>query len=170
MKIKIKILLVAFILCFNLVDGQEKSKKELKEEKKLNKQKEVDTLVESKVFNFEASFVQPLGRGQLNIQGQGYEVKYSRDQIESFLPYFGRAFNIGYGGDSGLNFKGSPEEFTIEKKKKHYLIKTTIKAKNDTFLFSLYVYFDGNASLTVNSNQRQSISYTGIITENKKKE
>lgn len=169
MRIKINLIVIAVLFCFNLVIGQEKSKKELKAEQKLNKQKEIETLVQSKAFIFEANFVQPLGGKQTNIQGEGYEVKYSPEEIVSFLPYFGRAFNIGYGGDSGLNFTGKPEEYTIEKNKKYVLIKTSTKGENDTFLYSLYAYFDGNASLTVNSNQRQTISYTGSIVENKKK-
>ncbi|MBK0370036.1 DUF4251 domain-containing protein [Flavobacterium agrisoli] len=159
-----------FFLCVQMNMAQEKSKKEIKAEKELQKQKEIETLVQSKTFEFDANFVQPLGRRDLNIQGEQYVVEYKPAEIKSYLPYFGRGYNVGYGGDTGLKFTGKPENFTIEKKKKYYLIKTTVKGENDVFNLSLSVYFQGSATLTVTSNQRDAISYTGTIEVLKTKE
>lgn len=170
MKNSISLMMLFFsFLCFSFVNAQEKSKKELKAEQKLKKQQEIETLINSKTFQFEANFVQPQGTREINIQGERYDVNYSPDEIESYLPYFGRAFNISYGGDSGLKFKGKPRDYKIEKKKKFYLITTTVKGENDVFVLSLSVYFEGNATLNVNSNQRNSISYTGTIEKVKEK-
>ena len=150
--------------------GQEKSKKQLKAEQELKKQEEITALVDSKSFEFSANYAQPLGVRDLNIQGQQYGVVFKPDEINSYLPYFGRAYNISYGGDDGLKFKGAPLDYKMEKKKKFYLITTTVKGTNDTFNLMVSVYFQGNATLNITSNQRNPITFTGTIAEIKNKQ
>jgi hypothetical protein len=85
------------------------------------------------------------------------------------MPFFGRAFSgVGYSSDAGLNFEGKPEEFSIEKGKKNYQIRVVVKGNNDTYRLTLSVYFEGGATLYINSNNRSSISYSGTISEIKK--
>ena len=84
--------------------------------------------------------------------------------IESYMPFFGRAYSgVGYGNDTGLNFEGRPKEFTIIKGKKNYQIKAVVKTGNDTFTLYLSVGFEGDASLSVISNNRSTISYSGEV-------
>lgn len=143
--------------------AQEKSKKQLKEEVKIEKEKQIALLVNSKEFIFEVKRVLPQSGRAIEVSGEGYTVEYRPDTINSDLPFFGRGFNIGYGGDNGLKFKGKPEKFNIEKTKKAYIIKTEVKSERDYFSFLLSVNFDGSAYLSVNSNSRSSISYNGNI-------
>jgi hypothetical protein len=83
------------------------------------------------------------------------------------MPFFGRAYaGAGYGGDGGLKFKEKPGTFTIEKNKKEYTVTAVVKGDNDTYKISLSVGFEGNARLTINSNNRSSISYNGNISKN----
>ena len=53
--------------------------------------------------------------------------------------------------------------FNIEKTKKSYQIKAEVKGKNDTYSMMLTVYFDGNAYMSINSNNRSSVSFDGEI-------
>ena len=99
-----------------------------------------------------------------------YNVDFHPEWIKSDLPFFGRGFSgIGYGGnDAGIKFEGKPTVYTVEKKKKNYAITAAIRGERDSYSMMLTVYFDGSATLFVNSNNRSSISYDGDIKEFKK--
>lgn len=157
--------LLLFVTFFELttVVGQEKNKKQIREEKKVELQKQISLLVESKEFVFNVQRVIPQGARTFN-PTSAYNVEFHSDSINSYLPYIGRGFSgIGYGGDEGMIFAGRPRVYTLEKTKKAYQIKAEVKGKNDTFSMVLSVFFEGNAYLTINSNNRSPISYDGEI-------
>jgi hypothetical protein len=153
------------LISFFSFDGfaQEKTKKEIKQERKLQKQKETETLIESKNFVFDAEKVMPQGGGLRILDYNTYSVKFNTQNTVGDLPFFGRAFNIAYGGDGGIKFEGKPENIKIEKKKKSYIIKATVKGKEDTYDLMFSVFYDGKTTLSINSNKRASISYDGKI-------
>jgi hypothetical protein len=164
MKTKLLILLVLSSFLSLPVLAQEKSKKELKAERQLQKQKEIEALIDSKNFVFEAQKVLPQGGRLLNLDYNTYFLKFNETNTTCDLPFFGRGYNIPYGGgDGGVKFEGVPENIQIEKKKKSYNIKATVKGKDDVYNLFLSVFFDGGATLSVNSNNRASISYDGEI-------
>ncbi|MHC1777942.1 MAG: DUF4251 domain-containing protein [Lentimicrobium sp.] len=164
MTLKISILMVFFFLLTCPGFAQEKSKKQLKEEQRAELKKQTEALVKSQVFVFKGRMAYPQGGRSVDLTTNTNYVKFSPDLIESYLPFFGKAYSgVGYGGDSGLKFEGKPEEFTIETGKKNYIIKAEVKGENDVFRLTLNVGFEGGASLTVISNNRSSISYSGDI-------
>jgi len=160
----VAILTITFAF-FAIVNGlaQEKSKKQLKEEAKLEKQKQTDLLVDSKEFVFVARTVMPQGWRTIHLT-TNYTLEFRPDLIKCDLPYFGRAYGgVGYGGDSGIKFEGKPMDLKIEKKKKSHDIKVNVKGKNDSYSLMLSVYFDGTAYLSISSNNRSTISFNGDI-------
>jgi Domain of unknown function (DUF4251) len=160
------ILLVSFS-CFS----QESTKKQIKEAQKIEKQKQIEALVNSKQFVFTARNASPQGHKMIDLTTNPNYVEFQPDFIKSQMPFFGTAFSgVGYRSDAGLNFEGKPEEFTIEKGKKYYQIKVVVKGGNDSYRLTLSVYFEGGATLYINSNNRSSISYSGTITAIKKEE
>jgi hypothetical protein len=169
MKSKISFLLVVMSLILTSAFSQEKSKKEIKEEQKLEKQKKVEVLVNSKEFVFVARFANPVGGRQVDLTTNSNYVKFYPDLLDGTMPFFGRAYSgIGYGGDSGIKFKDKPETFTVEKKKKNFQIDAKVKGENDTYRLSLSVTFEGSASLSIISNNRGTISYQGEIRADEK--
>jgi hypothetical protein len=157
---------IALILTFSIATGfaQEKSKKELKEEKKLEKQKQVDDLMTAKAFEFVGRTALPTGYKSVNLTTTTNYVRFQPELIDSYMPFYGRAYSgVGYGSDEGLKFKGKPEEFTITKGKKNYQVSATVKGEKDTFRLTLSVGFEGSTSLTITSNNRSAISYSGEI-------
>lgn len=163
MKTKLSILLV--LLCFlnSPVFAQEKSKKELKAEKEQQQQKEIEALINSKSFVFEAQKVNPQGGRVIILDYNTYFLKFDTEKTTSDLPFFGRAFNVAYGGDGGIKFEGVPENIKIEKKKKSYILKATVKGKDDVYNLTFSIFLNGGATLFVNSNNKASISYDGEI-------
>ena len=170
---RVAILLMLFSI-FSL-DGfaQEKTKKELKQERELQKQKEIQALIDAKNFVFDAEKVYPQGTRMIILDYNTYTLKFNSDNVVCDLPFFGRAFNVGYGSDGGIKFEGKPENIKVEKKSKKHLIKATVSGKNDVYDLLFTIFYDGGTTVNINSNNRASISYDGRIrapkeTENKK--
>ena len=111
----------------------------------------------------------PTGYRSVDLTTNSNYVKFSPDHIESYMPFFGKAYSgIGYSGDQGLKFEGKPGIFTISKGKKNYLVEAEVKGPNDLYRLSLSVYYDGSASLSITSNNRGFISYSGDISAQEK--
>jgi hypothetical protein len=164
---KLKISLLSVLLSFILTSAisQEKSKKEIKEEQKLEKQKQIEAMVNSKIFVFVARFAQPSGGKQVNLTSNPNYIKFNPELLDGEMPFFGTAYSgIGYGGDSGIKFRDKPEIFTVEKTKKNFHIDAKVKGENDVYRLSMSVSFEGNTSLSIISNNRATISYQGEIT------
>ncbi|WP_428228583.1 DUF4251 domain-containing protein [Flavobacterium sp.] len=162
---KTKLSLLLMLMCFLSfpVLAQQKTKKELKAESDLQKQKEIEALIEAKNFVFEAQKVNPMGGRFIILDYNTYFLNFNTEKTTCDLPFFGRAFNVAYGGDGGIKFEGIPEKIKVEKKKKSYTIRTSVRGKDDVYDLMFSIFFDGGATLSVNSNNRASISYTGEI-------
>jgi hypothetical protein len=144
---------------------------ESKQERQRLKKEQTDMLVNSREFVFNAKRAFPSRGSSIDLTTNPGYVKFSPDFIDSSMPFFGRAYSgVGYGGDAGLRFNGKPETFTIEKKKKNYQILVNVKGDRDSYKLFLTVMPDGNGSLTISSNNRESITYQGEIVTPKKKE
>jgi hypothetical protein len=170
---KTKITILVILLSFFTATGfaQVKTKKELRESRRIEKEKQIEKLVHSKEFVFVGRTALPLGFRAIDLTTNSNYVLFQSDSIKSEMPFFGRGYSgIGYGKDAGLKFEGKAEGFTIEKKKKVYEIKATVKGESDTYRLMLSVFFEGNATLSIISNNRSSISYNGDISAPKKKQ
>ena len=101
-------------------------------------------------------------RGSSKSVSYGYCVEVRNDSLISYLPYFGRAYNVPYGGGKGLNFSeriGRYNEFVEENGKRH--IEIDLKNEEDTYLYTIDVFENGRSSIDVQSRQRERISYSG---------
>ncbi|MDA6072721.1 DUF4251 domain-containing protein [Flavobacterium sp. AC] len=163
MKTKLSLLLVLVCLLAAPVYAQQKTKKELKAESDLKKQSEIEALIDAKNFVFEAQKVNPQGGRLIILNNNSYFLNFNTEKTTCDLPFFGRAFNVPYGGDGGIKFEGVPENIKVEKKKKNYTLRATVKGKDDVYDLIFSIFFDGGATLSVNSNNRASISYDGEI-------
>ncbi|MBR2776450.1 MAG: DUF4251 domain-containing protein [Prevotella sp.] len=92
----------------------------------------------------------------------GYSVEVRNDSLFSYLPYFGRAYQVPYGGGKGLNFSeriGSYHESQLNNGKRH--IEIQVKNEEDTYLYTLDIFDNGSSQIDVQSRQREQISYSG---------
>ena len=93
-----------------------------------------------------------------------YSLKITKDTIESYLPYFGRAYTAPiFPDDSGIKFVSTDFTYKVNKKKDMWNI--TIETKDTKQKTKLYLNIGsgGYASLSVQDNSRQSISFYGLI-------
>ncbi len=128
-------------------------------------EEEIANLVEQRQFNIESTWATPLGGLRINLIGNPNYVKFNKDSVDLFLPYFGfRQMGGGYGSESGIKYKGRLKELKIDKPKENkYQIKFQGAHLNESFDFIISVYSNGNTNISVNSSQRNTISYQGEL-------
>lgn len=121
------------------------------------------TILSNKNFIFRAQSAWPL-QGTVVQLTAGYDMKVIQDSINTYLPYFGRAFSAGYGGDGGINFTTRKFDYKVKEKQKGGW-DVTIKPIDvrDIMELTYSVSSNGYATLQVISNNRQAISYYGVI-------
>ena len=103
-------------------------------------------------------------RGSSRHVSFGYSVEVRNDTLISYLPYFGRAYNVPYGGGKGLNFTapiGSYQEFMKRNGQRH--IEIGVSNEEDTYFYTIEVFDNGNSTVDVRARQRERISYSGHI-------
>ena len=103
-------------------------------------------------------------RGSSRHVSYGYSVEVRNDTLFSYLPYFGRAYNVPYGGGKGLNFTApiaSYQEFLKRNGLRH--IEIGVTNDEDTYLYTIEVFDNGNSSVDVHARQRERISYSGNL-------
>ena len=147
-------------------------------------QEEVTKLLAQKKFTFVAERANPLdgtvnniissmpgavGTRILNLDS-GYEMVVNEDNIVVNLPYFGRSYNPQYGSrNTGFDFTSKDFVYSSEEGRKNTKELTfNIKDQSNFKEFYLVVQPNGKATLSINSNDRQPISYFGYIKANEK--
>lgn len=102
--------------------------------------------------------------------GYGFDLK--PNEMSSTLPYFGRLFNpSSYGNNDRSGFTFTSTNISIMKtqgNKGKRIYKITVDDQYNKPTYVLEIYKNGSAFLSINSNDRQPISYDGYITESKK--
>ena len=155
------ILLVLLAFCIQAAFAQ-KSKKE----KDSAKTQLTRGLVEAKRFVFQAQFVSPMRGGRRHLT-PGYTLLLSNDSLISDLPYFGRAYQAGYGSnDGGIKFTSTKFETAVKDRKKDgWDINIKPEDVTNIEILILTVHGSGTANLQVKTRDRQPISYDGYIEE-----
>lgn len=103
-------------------------------------------------------------RGSSRHVTYGYSVEVRNDTLISYLPYFGRAYNVPYGGGKGLNFTAPIsiyQEFMKRNGQRH--IEIGVTNDEDTYFYTIEVFNNGNSSIEVRARQRERISYSGNV-------
>lgn len=102
----------------------------------------------------------------------GYTLELNKDTLKIHLPYFGRAYTAHYGtADTG--FKWESKDIILHKsegKKKSsiYTIKVTDKPNIQRII--LEIFPNGRANLSIQSTDKQPISYDGYLMQLEKQE
>lgn len=134
-KKQIFMLLLALLVGIPTLSAQQ-SKKEKKEQKK----EAVMKLIESENYKIDVNTAMPM-RGRSIPLTSSYSLTIRNDSVISYLPYYGRAYSIPYGGGDGLNFKAILKEYNVEMDKKgmplssssHVILKTDMNSEPKYF-------------------------------------
>ena len=127
----------------------------------------VKSMIESKNFVFVAQSVMPMS-GPVRQLTSEYDMKVTNNTLDTYLPYFGRAYQAPLDPTKGgIEFKSKDFTFDTKTKKKGWDIVIHPKDNRDVRELYLSVSRDGYATLEVTSNDRQAIRYTGYVGEAK---
>ena len=169
---KLKSLFITLFVLFMVYSSEAQSRREIRRAEREKRRTEMilktDSLIDNMQFTFVARQALPQKGRNVSLTTGHYSLKFFPDSINSSLPFYGRAYNVSYGGDRGLFFSGNPDKYEVEKLKrdKGYLIKTTVKGDRDEYRLTLTVNYGGTANLTITSNNRASMSFFGDIQKN----
>lgn len=135
-----------------------------KKEKKLQKEKAMYELLDSGRFRFIPSSARS-SLGNFDNLGTYYELVLDSLHLKAYLPYYGRAYSVPYGGSEGVKFDQTVDEINKDwnKKKQMFTFKAEVADKNDSYLFYLTTGLSGYADLKITFRNRQPISYYGTI-------
>ena len=162
-----KLLLICLaVLCAGSQVLYAQSKKE-KAEKKAGAVKE---LINSRHYTVDVLRAYPMGGESVNLTSP-YSLEIRGDSLISYLPYFGRAYSIPYGGGKGLIFDAPITNYRcVINTKKTALITFESRNDEDVYQFQVDIIPSGSATIDVVPTKRQSISYQGDLNLLPKKE
>lgn len=123
-------------------------------------------LVNSREFEIENDWAIPLRLTTINLIGNSNFIRFKGDSVEVFLPYFGvRQSGGGYGASGGIEYEGPAKDLSIaeDMAKNNILIKFEGRQGSEHLQFIITLFTKGNASTSVNSSERDPISYWGNL-------
>lgn len=95
-----------------------------------------------------------------------YSVRLLGDSIVSYLPYFGVAYRADYPAsqESPLVFKSAVADYRMTPGRKDaYLISFKTRRNLELLQYQMEIFSNGNASLTVQSTDRETIMFNGQL-------
>ena len=132
----------------------------------LQNYEQLGELVNSREFEIENDWAVPLRLSTWNLIGNPNFIRFKKDSVEVFLPYFGvRHSGGGYGDNGGIKYEGLIHKLNIEedKTKNNILIKFEGRQGSENLQFIITLFSKGNTSTSVNSSERDPISYWGNV-------
>jgi hypothetical protein len=140
----------------------------LAQQQKKDKKAEIKKIVEAQNYVFKAQTALPTA-GTTRQLTSDYALQISKDTIVSDLPYFGRAYTAPLNPSEGpLQFTTTKFEYMVSNNKKGgWNVSITPKDLTDPRELIMTIFDNGSASVVVNSNNRQPISFNGYVTAKK---
>ena len=135
-----------------------------RKERKLQREKDFIELIDSGHFRFVAMSARS-SIGNFNNLSTNYDLVFDSLRVKAYLPYYGRAYSVPFGGDGGVKFDQAVNEIDKRwnKRKKMYTIKTEVSDPQDSYSIYLTASPGGYGDLKINFRNRQMISYYGRI-------
>ena len=164
---------VVFMIAVTLLIGCSASQltQEEKALKRAQLAQQVCDELSRRYYQIEVNFMHPFRMPSRHIN-YGYELRVHGDSVYSYLPYVGEARFAPYGGGKGLHFETVASSYKEERKGKDCTrIEMLVPNDEDTYLYVLEVSDNGKSYLSVFSQNRDAISFTGELrlkSENKK--
>ena len=142
----------------------------------------VNSLVEQEQFTFMAESVNITNQDVMNAMNSlpggssarmqqlsyGYDIVFENKEMTVNLPYFGRTYNSSRMQDNG-GFNFTSKDYSLSKKEgKKGQIVLTVKPNDIKTINAIYIEISpkGKAFVSINSNDRQPISFSGYIMKN----
>ena len=164
------IFLIIPFLTLQAQDSQQKNKRESKKEKQAKRQEEIKQMLKDRDFVYHPTLANPLSGSTVQLD-YSFSARIQGDTINSYMPYYGRAYHVEYASRKGpFDYILPIKNYNFKKTKNGYEVSFEVKNGMDNIKYTFNVSETGYANLTVISTNRQSISYYGTVEKPKKKE
>ncbi|MCH4148827.1 MAG: DUF4251 domain-containing protein [Prevotella sp.] len=157
-------MMLAVVACSTTkLTPQEKAQQRAQEIQQVNKN------IQNRHFSIDIDYMYPQ-QGPARRVDFGYFLAVHGDTLNSGLPYFGRAYQVPYGGGKALNFETKLSSYNAYRVK-NGLMRVEIKAQNeeDQYYYTLDIYDNGKTDITVLARERDQIRFSGTMNLDKKK-
>lgn len=163
-KIIISLIMLITIPAISFAQDKEiKNRKKIRAERLEEKIEETRSLVENQEFLFTPTHAIPMGGGSIQLDFS-FDVELKNDTVTSYLPFYGVAYHVDYGGrNSAFDFILPVENIQIKKVKNGYQIIFDVVNRQDHISFIFNISEPGYATLNIISTNRQVMSYYGSI-------
>ncbi|MBR6863431.1 MAG: DUF4251 domain-containing protein [Bacteroidales bacterium] len=113
-------------------------------------------------FRIDIDRMYPLRGGSKHVSN--YSLSLKDGVLNSHLPYIGQAWRVPYGGGHALNFSAEIGGYDVVRTRNEgYEVRIYVKTDEDQHVYTLTVFDNGRASLDVQSQNRERISFSGIM-------
>lgn len=135
------------------------NKKALKEER----EQAVKKVIESEAYTIDVQTAFPR-RGKMITLTSPYSIEIRNDSVFSYLPYYGRAYSVPYGGGDGLIFNAPISQYKMVSNKRGAIkVEFITRSKEDRLRYYLTIFLNGSASIDVIMVNRDGISFSGDV-------
>lgn len=103
-------------------------------------------------------------RGRAVNVTSNYSLEVKGDTLVSYLPYFGRAYSIPYGGGKAFNFSAPISSYeSVRDEKGRTYVRLVTDNEEDVITFQLEIFDNGQATIDVQAREREPITYSGEL-------
>ena len=117
------------------------------------------------VKGIDALFINGSTQNNINLIGNQNFFRIKNDSLHIELPYYGthQTTAPSPGANIGISFKGIPKKNAIEfdNEKQRVILQYDFKTKNDNYNMRLTLFPSNKSYLSVTSDRKTAISYTG---------
>lgn len=134
-----------------------------KEESEQVVRRTIGSRLDNRDYRILVSTMSPQGWGTMQLRDE-WALEIHGDSIGSVLPYVGRGFNIPYGSGMGLHFITAIDSYSDEKPEEgHRHITIRCHTTEDSYQYTVDVYDNGTAYISVFTRHRDQVNYSGKI-------
>ena len=135
-----------------------------KDERRAKRAQAVEQALAARHYRVSVNMMYPR-RGKAKTVSSDYGLEVKGETLVSYLPYFGRAYSVPYGGGKGLDFTALISEYKAEKDDKGTTkISILVNNEEDDFSYFLTVFDNGQSTIDVRAREREPISFSGDLT------
>jgi hypothetical protein len=123
----------------------------------------VERALASRHYVVDVQMMYPRSGRAVNVSSN-YSLEIKGDTVVSYLPYFGRAYSIPYGGGKAFNFSAPiiSYESASDQKGKTY-VRLVTDNEEDVITFQLEIFDNGQTTIDVQAREREPITYSGEL-------
>ena len=123
----------------------------------------VERALASRYYVVDVQMMYPRSGRAVNVSSN-YSLEIKGDTVVSYLPYFGRAYSIPYGGGKAFNFSAPiiSYESASDQKGKTF-VRLVTDNEEDVITFQLEIFDNGQTTIDVQAREREPITYSGEL-------